>query len=98
MSSKAASQKSYLETKFGTRVNFSRTERKLYGHDIAEIPSLVKPLIGNTIPDAVVQPQSEEELSDLVRWASQNRVPAHPTGQSNLWLWRCHPHKKRCGG
>jgi Fe-S oxidoreductase/FAD/FMN-containing dehydrogenase len=82
VSSQSVSQKSYLETKFGARVNFSRTERKLYGHDIAEIPSLVKPLIGNTLPDAVVQPQSEEELSDLVRWASQNRVPLTPRGKA----------------
>jgi hypothetical protein len=34
-------------------VSFEPTERKLYGHDIASIPALVRPLIGNTIPDGV---------------------------------------------
>ena len=53
--------KSYLETTFGNRVSFDRVERKLYGHDIAVFPSLFKPLIGKTIPDAVVQPENEAE-------------------------------------
>jgi hypothetical protein len=55
-------QQTELEKMFGSRINFRRMERKLYGHDIAAIPDLVKPFLGNTLPDAVVQPQSEEEL------------------------------------
>jgi len=62
------SQREYLEEKFGNRVSFRRTERKLYGHDISAMPGLIKPLVGNTVPDAVVQPESEQELIDLVRW------------------------------
>jgi len=34
----------YLGSLFGTRVFYDRMERTLYGHDTAEIPSLVKPL------------------------------------------------------
>jgi len=94
VSSQAVRHKSYLEAKFGNRVNFSRTERKLYGHDVGEIPSLVKPLIGSTIPDAVVQPQSEEELSDLVRWASQNHVPLTPRGRATSGYGGAIPTKK----
>jgi len=63
--------KRFLENLFGTRVSFDRMERTLYGHDTAEIPSLVKPLVGSTIPAAVVQPASEEELVALVRWAQE---------------------------
>ncbi|MBW2638154.1 MAG: FAD-binding oxidoreductase, partial [Deltaproteobacteria bacterium] len=74
---------SYLEEKFGNRITFDKTERKLYGHDIGAMPSLIKPLIGNTIPDAVVQPESEEELLDLVRWASDNNVPLTPRGKAS---------------
>jgi len=73
---------SYLERKFGGSVSFRKMERKLYGHDIAEIPKLIKPLIRNTTPDAVVQPQSEEELVELVRWAVQNRIPLTPRGRA----------------
>ena len=77
-----AKQRSYLEGKFGDRTSFNRTERKLYGHDIAEVPSLIKPLIGKTVPDAVVQPDNEEELVKLVQWAAKNRMPLTPRGKA----------------
>jgi Fe-S oxidoreductase/FAD/FMN-containing dehydrogenase len=73
----------FLEQTFGNRVTFHKTERKLYGHDIAVFPSLIKPLVGNTIPDAVVQPESEEELVKLVRWAVKHDVPLTPRGKAS---------------
>ena len=72
----------YLENLFNTRVSFDRRERKLYSHDTAEIPSLVKPLIGSTVPEAVVQPDSEDELVTLTRWAQQNGVALTPRGRA----------------
>ena len=72
-----------LEKKFGNRVNFRKLERKLYGHDIAAIPGLIKPLIGKTIPGAVVQPQTEDELVDLIRWAAQHSIPITPRGKAS---------------
>jgi Fe-S oxidoreductase/FAD/FMN-containing dehydrogenase len=68
---------------FGERVSFRPIERKLYGHDIAAIPPLIQPLIGSTIPDAVAQPQSEDELVALVRWAVQNNIPLTPRGKAS---------------
>jgi len=87
-------QRSYLKDKFGTRVTFDRTERLLYGHDIAEIPSLVRPLIGNTIPEAVVQPQSEGELVELANWATKNKVPLTPRGKASSGYGGVLPTKK----
>ena len=75
--------RSYLEGAFGNRVSFDRVERKLYGHDIAVFPSLFKPLIGTTIPDAVVQPENEQELIDLLKWAGQNNLPLTPRGKAS---------------
>ena len=75
--------RTYLEGKFGSRVNFSKTERKLYGHDIAAMPGLLKPLVGNTTPEAVLQPETEQELAELVRWAAENRVPLTPRGKAS---------------
>ena len=43
-----------LRKKLGGRASFNKIERKLYGHDIAVIPPLVRPVVGNTTPDAVV--------------------------------------------
>ena len=72
-----------LRQRFGNRVSFRKLERKLYGHDIAAIPGLIKPLIGKTIPDAVVQPETEKELVELVRWAVRNGIPLTPRGKAS---------------
>ncbi len=76
-------RRSYLEEKFGKRVSFNETERKLYGHDIAAMPGLIKPLVGDTTPDAVVQPETEEELVELVRWAADNDLKLTPRGKAS---------------
>lgn len=78
-----ATERVYLKEKFGNRVSFNKTERKLYGHDIAVIPGLIRPLVGKTVPDAVVQPESEPELVELVRWAARNNVPLTPRGKAS---------------
>jgi Fe-S oxidoreductase/FAD/FMN-containing dehydrogenase len=71
-----------LEKMFGERVTFDRTERKLYGHDIAAMPSMVKPIIGDTTPDAVVQPTSEAQLAELMKWAYNNDIALTPRGKA----------------
>jgi Fe-S oxidoreductase/FAD/FMN-containing dehydrogenase len=83
MAALQAADKRSLERLFRTRVSFDRMERTLYGHDIAEIPSLIKPLVGSTVPDAVIQPASEEELVALVRWAQENRIALTPRGRAS---------------
>ena len=87
-------QRAYLEQKFGERVSFHKTERKLYSHDVAAMPSLIKPLIGNTTPDAVVQPQTEAELVELVRWATEQKVPLTPRGKATTGYGGVLPIKK----
>ena len=77
----SASQRVQLEA--FKHVSFEPTERKLYGHDIASIPNLVRPLIGNTVPDAVVQPESEADLVRLTEWAAVARVPLTPRGKAS---------------
>ena len=73
---------SFLKERFGHRVNFDRPERKLYGHDIAAMPSLVKFLVGDTLPRAVVQPEGEDEIIELLRWANRERIPVVPRGKA----------------
>ncbi|MFC1928820.1 FAD-binding oxidoreductase [Chloroflexota bacterium] len=73
----------YLKRTFGSRVSFHKTERKLYGHDIAAIPSLIKLFAGNTAPDALVQPETEGEVVELVRWASEHNIPLTPRGKGS---------------
>jgi len=76
-------QKAYLKELFGSRVNFDEPERVLYSHDVAAIPSLIAPLIGKTVPDAVVQPQNEEELIELVHWARKNNIALTPRAKAS---------------
>lgn len=89
-----AKQRSYLEGQWGSRICFNTTERKLYGHDIAAMPGLIKPLIGNTTPDAVVQPETEKELIELVHWAADYRVPLTPRGKASSGYGGVLPVKK----
>ncbi|MBU1942790.1 MAG: FAD-binding oxidoreductase [Actinobacteria bacterium] len=76
-------QRSFLENRFESRVNFDPVERRLYGHDIGALPHLVRPLVGRTTPDAVVQPESEEELVELARWAFHQGVPMTPRARAS---------------
>ncbi|MBI2869516.1 MAG: FAD-binding oxidoreductase [Chloroflexi bacterium] len=74
--------RAFLTGLFGGWVSFDRVERKLYGHDIAALPGLMRPVVGGTLPDAVVQPATEAELVSLVRWAAENSVPLTPRGKA----------------
>ncbi len=78
----SAADRRWLSDRFGSRATFDRVERILYGHDIAEIPALVRPLAGRARPAAVVQPVDEAELADLVRWAAHRRIPIVPRGKA----------------
>jgi Fe-S oxidoreductase/FAD/FMN-containing dehydrogenase len=71
-----------LEDIFDTRVTFDPVERRLYGHDIGVFPRLVRPVVGNTMPAAVVRPHSDEELQELVRLSSAQRIPLVPRGMA----------------
>ncbi len=71
-----------LRRMFGPRVAFDRQERIFYSHDVGSLPSLVKPLVGNTLPAAVVQPLTEEEVVQLVALAQAHNLPLTPRGKS----------------
>ena len=85
---------SWLQEKFGSRVTFDKTERVLYGHDIAAMPKLFKPLIGNTTPDAVVQPENEDELVALVKWAAERKIPLTPRAKASSGYGGVLPTRK----
>jgi len=72
----------FLAKTFGQRVSFDPVERMLYSHDVGEIPYLIKPLLGKTTPQAVVQPVDERELVSLVKWASENGTALTPRAKA----------------
>jgi Fe-S oxidoreductase/FAD/FMN-containing dehydrogenase len=67
---------------FGDHVAFDKLERMFYSHDVGSLPSLVKPLIGSTMPAAVVQPLTEEQVIQLVAVARTHNIPLVPRGKS----------------
>ena len=78
----AGSATGFLEKTFGARVKFDEVERMLYSHDVGEIPYLIKPLLGKTTPQAVVQPESEAELVALVKWANETGTTITPRAKA----------------
>ncbi|MFB0516004.1 MAG: FAD-binding and (Fe-S)-binding domain-containing protein [Candidatus Neomarinimicrobiota bacterium] len=94
MAGLSARERNFLQETFGDRLSARKVERKLYGHDIAAMPSLIKPLVGDTTPEAVVQPTTEEELASLVRWAAENKIPLTPRGKASSGYGGVLPLKK----
>jgi FAD/FMN-containing dehydrogenase len=67
-----------LQSHYGNRVSFDSLERKIYAHDMGTMPSMIKPLAGDPVPDGIVQPVSEEELVELVKLARQKKINLTP--------------------
>jgi FAD/FMN-containing dehydrogenase/ferredoxin len=63
------------------RARFDRRERRVYSHDIGTLPRPVRLLDRATLADAVVQPETEEELICLVRFAATDGIPLVPRGK-----------------
>ena len=75
-------QERWLRQQFDHRVSTDLMERKIYSHDVGVMPTLIKPLIGKAIADAVVQPRAEDEIVTLVAWANKTGTPLVPRGKA----------------
>ncbi len=82
-----------LERIFGDRVTFDQVERMLYSHDVANLPGAVEKMVLRTA-DAVVQPETVEEVVELVRFARANRIPLTPRGAGTSGYGGVIPIKK----
>lgn len=66
----------------GDRIKTDRVERRLYSADIGEMPKLVKPFVPSGIAGAVVRPQTEDEIVQIVRLAAKQGLKLVPRGAS----------------
>lgn len=73
------SVKEQLISIFGERVAFHDIERVLYSRDAGNIPGIVFKAI-KTKPDAIVQPETVQELMQLLRICANNKIPLTPRG------------------
>ncbi len=82
MGNLSSEQQEWLRERFHSRFSIDLMERRIYSHDVGVMPPLIRPLIGKALADAIVQPRSEWEIVELVRWAAQNRIPLVPRGKA----------------
>ena len=80
-----------LEALLHDRVTTDLDERRIYSHDVGTLPRLVRPLIGAAIADAVVQPRTEAEIVEVIRWAHRHRVPLTPRAKATSGYGGCIP-------
>lgn len=71
-----------IEETLGNRASTEDVRRVVYSHDMGTLPDMVKKFI-STMPDMVVQPESEEEVSRLVALAAQAQIPLIPRGSAS---------------
>ncbi len=72
------------------RVKMDTLERLLYSHDLAPLPKEVS-LVFKMRPDAVVRPINAMEISKLVKFACEERIPITPRGGASWGLGGCVP-------
>jgi len=65
---------------FGDRVKVDRIERKMYSFDVGALPSLIKPVVPVGIPGAVVRPENEEQIVELIKLAEKAMLKLVPRG------------------
>jgi FAD/FMN-containing dehydrogenase/ferredoxin len=54
--------------------------RRLYSHDLAEVPSLIEKLLFRTTPLLVVQPKSTQDILKILKFAERHQIPVFPRG------------------
>lgn len=77
---------------FGDRVAFHHIERMLYSSDLGTLPGLVKSQI-STNPSAVVQPNSGDELIELIKIGTKYKTPLVPRGSGTAGYGGAVPTK-----
>lgn len=65
------------------RARFDVRERRLYSHDTGVLPKLFQPLAGASLADGVAQPETEEQVAQLVKLAAAQSLPLVPRGKGS---------------
>jgi FAD/FMN-containing dehydrogenase len=64
------------------RARFDARERRVYSHDTGVLPGPFKLLAGPSLADGVVQPETEDQVVRLVRFAVAEGIPLVPRGKA----------------
>jgi Fe-S oxidoreductase/FAD/FMN-containing dehydrogenase len=64
------------------RARFDVRERRVYSHDTGVLPAPFKLLAGPSLADGVAQPETEDQVVRLVRFAVAEGIPLIPRGKA----------------
>lgn len=67
----------------GLRVVSSQGERMLYSRDQSEIPRFMKTILFRSVPDVVVQAETPEAVTAVLKYASKREIPVIPRGSGS---------------
>lgn len=75
----------------GDRYTESPFERSFYGRDLAVVPPRLAALVGQTTPDAVARPRTAEEVSAILRYATDRKLAVTPRAAATTAYWNTVP-------
>ena len=64
-----------------------------YAKDVAYVPAILVNLLTDSVPKAVVQPISAEEISSVIKWAKQAKLPVTVRGGGSTAYFNSVPMK-----
>jgi glycolate oxidase len=73
------------------RVTDDLVERRLYSRDLAPVPALLTRPFFRTLPDAVVRPAGTEQVAEVMRHASRERIPVTPRAAASTSYYNAVP-------
>ena len=65
------------------RIVESEEERQMYSHDIGDIPALMEKALFSTMPYFTLQPESEDDIIKVFRFANKKNIPVIPRGAAS---------------
>ena len=84
MSSIATQERKAIEDIVGTdRARFDKRERRIYSHDTGVLPGAFRVLAGPSLADGIAQPETEDQVVRLVRYAAAKGIPLVPRGKAS---------------
>jgi Fe-S oxidoreductase/FAD/FMN-containing dehydrogenase len=75
------------------RIRFDVRERRLYSQDTGVLPKLFRPLAGKSLADGVAQPETEDQVIALAKYAMAEAVPLVPRGKGTAGYGGAIPAK-----
>ncbi|MBI4317496.1 MAG: FAD-binding oxidoreductase [Chloroflexi bacterium] len=82
-----------LKSILGEAVTASPLERELYAHDLAAVPSFLSQALIRATPDIVAKPRSTEEVSAVLKYAFDHRLPVTPRAAGSTAFHNSVPAK-----